>query len=438
MDGGVTDVNMPTIGFVGMSHLGLVSSTAAALHGFPTFAFDPSADLISRLSRGEVPLREPGLDEAVSRATSTLSFTSDPESLAVCDLVYISIDVPTDATGTSDLAPIREALDMVRAHVRSTTAIIVLSQVAPGFTREIDWPRELTYYQVETLVFGQALKRAMEPERLIVGMADAKGTPHPDYLRFLESFGCPIHLMGYESAELAKVAINAMLVSTISAANTMAEICESIGADWAEIVPALRRDRRIGDFSYIQAGLGLTGGNLERDVQTIIRLAQTNGTDQSVARAWIESSARRRNWVHDALTRISGEEKRELAVGVWGLAYKEGTDSTKNSASVSLIRSLGNPAWRWFDPVVGGESLNLPGRRAASALEAARGADVLCVMTPWEEFSVTSAETIAAAMRGSWVIDPWGRLDPEAMSAAGFKHLILGRSTEMHVKGTLC
>ena len=438
MEIGVTDLSTPVVGFVGMSHLGLVSSTAAALRGFPTVAFDPSPDLISRLSLGDLPVLEPGLDEAVARAAEKLSFTSDPEQLATCDIVYISIDVPTDATGTSDLSPIRVAVDLARAHVHSTAAIIVLSQVTPGFTREVDWPSALTYYQVETLVFGQALQRAMEPERLIVGMADAKGTAHPAFWHFLESFGCPIHVMGYESAELAKVAVNAMLVATISAANTMAEICERIGADWTEIVPALRLDRRIGDFSYIHAGLGLTGGNLERDVQTIIRLAQENGTDQSVPRAWVESSVRRRNWVHDALVRIAGEETRELAVGNWGLAYKENTDSTKNSVSVNLIRNLGTASCRWFDPVVNGENLNLPGQKAASALEAASGADVLCVMTPWGEFSAVSAQAIVDAMRGNWVIDPWGRLDPDAMSAVGARHLVLGRSAESRGKGSPC
>lgn len=438
MESGVTDVSTPVVGFVGMSHLGLVSSAAAALRGFRTIAFDPSPDLVSRLLLGDLPVLEPGLDEAMARAAERLSFTSDPEHLAGCDMVYISMDVPTDAAGTSDLSSIRRAVELARTYVRSDAAIIVLSQVAPGFTRDIDWAPALTYYQVETLVFGQALQRAMEPERFIVGMADPKQTAHPGFMKFLESFGCPVHVMGYESAELAKISINAMLVATISAANTMAEICERIGADWTEIVPALRHDRRIGEYSYIRAGLGLTGGNLERDVQTIIRLARENDTDQSIPQAWVESSLNRRNWVHDALARIAGEEAREPAVGIWGLAYKENTDSTKNSVSVSLIRDLGTESWRWFDPVVSGDGLNLPGRGVASALEAARGADVLCVMTPWDEFSEVSVEAIAAVMRGTWVIDPWGRLDRDAMSSLGIRHLALGRAGERRGKRPHC
>ena len=102
--------------------------------------------------------------------------------------------------------------------------------------------------------------------------------------------------MRYESAELAKISINCCLVASVSTANTLAELCERIGADWSEIVPALKLDRRIGQYSYLTPGLGLSGGNLERDLATVIRFAEANETDAGVVEAWVSNSTWRKDW----------------------------------------------------------------------------------------------------------------------------------------------
>src|SRR5207253_4271520 len=132
-------------------------------------------------------------------------------------------------------------------------------QVPPGFTRALAVPPDRLYYQVETLVFGRAVERAMRPERFIVGCANPQQSLPPAFLAFLKAFNCPILTMRYESAELAKISINCYLVAAVSAANMLAEASEAIGADWAEIAPALRLDRRIGEHAYLNAGLGLAG-----------------------------------------------------------------------------------------------------------------------------------------------------------------------------------
>src|SRR6202007_1428128 len=106
----------------------------------------------------------------------------------------------------------------------------------------------------------------------------------------VDAFGCPILPLRYESAELAKISINFCLVASIGVANTLAELCESIGADWAEIVPALRLDRRIGPHSYLSPGLGIAGGNLERDLRTVLDLAADRRADTGIVEAWIANS----------------------------------------------------------------------------------------------------------------------------------------------------
>src|SRR6185437_13120933 len=128
--------------------------------------------------------------------------------------------------------------------------------------------------QGETLVFGRAVERATEPERFIVGCAAPERPIPAAYGAYLSAYSCPILPMRYESAELSKIAINCCLVASVTVANTLAELSEEIGADWAEIAPALRLDRRIGLHSYLAPGLGISGGNLERDLATVLRLSE--------------------------------------------------------------------------------------------------------------------------------------------------------------------
>src|SRR5204863_6387465 len=139
----------------------------------------------------------------------------------------------------------------------------------------------------------------------------------------LDSFGCPILSMRYESAELAKISINCCLVASISVANTMAELCEKIGADWSEIVPALKLDRRIGAHAYLSPGLGLAGGNLERDLATVTTLAQEFGTEAGTVRAFVENSRHRKDWALRTLHKALLAKTPGAMVGILGLAYKE-------------------------------------------------------------------------------------------------------------------
>jgi UDPglucose 6-dehydrogenase len=279
---------------------------------------------------------------------------------------------------------------------------------------------------VETLIFGRAMERARFPERIIVGCAEP-GQPLPAALaRFLGLFGCPVLPMRYESAELAKISINLCLVASIGVANTMAEICEHTGADWSEIAPALRLDRRIGAHSYLQPGLGLAGGNLERDLATVLALAERHGTDGGIVAAWVANSRHRRDWVWRTLEQcvLSGNPRARIAV--LGLAYKENTRSTKNSPALALLERLHGLDVVAYDPVVTAAEAGVACAQATGALEAAQGADALCVMTPWDAFRRLAPAELARRMRGRAVLDPYPVMEPAAARAAGLEYLTLG------------
>lgn len=418
--------NPPVVAYCGMTHLGLVSGTAAAAKGFPTILFDPDATLVARLERAELPVSEPGLDAAFAAGRGRLTITAAAADLGRADVVYLAPDVPTDDAGASDLSAVRRLLDVVRPALRDDAVLVILSQVPPGFTRGITGVRGPLLYQVETLVFGIALQRALEPERFIVGCPDPSAALPEALRRYLEAFGCPLLPMRYESAELAKISINMCLVASVGVANTMAEICEHVGADWSEIAPSLKLDRRIGPYSYLAPGLGLAGGNLERDLATVMRLGAAHGTDTGIVKAWVANSQWRKGWAARTLRARVLEANPSARIAVLGLAYKQDTHSTKNSPSLSLLAELRGVDVRVHDPVVPASAAPIPVTACDDTIAALRGADALCIMTPWAQYRSLDPAAVAAAMRGRTVLDPYRVLDPERARAAGLDWITLG------------
>ena len=416
---------LPVLGFVGMTHLGLVSGVAAAEKGFPVVCFDLNPVHILSLSVGSLQVSEPRLDELILKNKKHLKFTSDPSALLACDVVYVAPDVPTDRSGVSDLGSLNTLLDLVFSAARKDAVIVILSQVPPGFTRGKQRPSRTLYYQVETLIFGNAIERALYPERYIVGCDDPVKQLSAPYATFLAAHRCPIFPMRFESAELAKISINLCLVASLSTANTLAELCEKIGAAWSEIMPALKLDKRIGHYAYLAPGLGISGGNLERDLATVCDLADKHGTDAGIVRAWMANSGYRKDWPWRMLKTLMLDNLPNARIAILGLAYKQNTHSTKNSPSLALLSHLQDRMVSIYDPVV---TLTC-GRNfvfANSALAAVQDADVVCVMTPWDEFKSLAPSDLAASMRGSLLIDPFSVFNEPAVQAAGLEHVTLG------------
>jgi len=421
----------PVVGFAGMTHLGINSAVATAARGFAVVGYHDDAALIARLQRRDMPVVEPGLDELVAANWERLVFTADAAELARCDVVYIAADVPTDDEARSDLAPILALIDRVAGAMRNDAILVVLCQVPPGFCRKLTQiPQERLIYQVETLIFGRAVERALHPERFIIGCADPGRSLPAAYATVVKAFDCPLLVMRYESAELAKISINFCLVASVSVANTLAEISEAIGADWSEIVPALKLDRRIGQYSYLAPGLGISGGNLERDLRTVINIGEAEGTDVGVVKAWFDNSRHRKDWTWRTLQQAVLAAKPDAVIAVLGLAYKENTHSTKNSPSLQLLSHLEDKAVRVHDPVVPGTAAP-KAKFCATALECINGADVVVLATPWQEYSELRLEDLAQAMRGRVIIDPYRLLRGDRARALGFAYHALGAPASM-------
>ena len=286
-------------------------------------------------------------------------------------------------------------------------------------------PADRLYYQVETLVFGRAVDRATEPERFIVGCADPRQALPPPLRAFLESFSCPILRMAYESAELAKISINFCLVASIAVANTLAEVCERVGANWSDIAPALKLDQRIGQGAYLSPGLGIAGGNLERDLRTIVQIGEAKQTDVGVVKAWLANSAHRKDWAWRVLQDHALTAGPAAKIAVLGLAYKENTHSTKNSPALALLEHLRGMSVRVHDPVVpaavapwttsAADPHGCGGRRRCAG-----DRDTLAAI------SRAAPTELARVMKGRTVLDPYRVLDGRACVAAGLTYHTLG------------
>jgi UDPglucose 6-dehydrogenase len=348
-----------------------------------------------------------------------------------CDLVFVSLDVATDGANRSQLQDLRQLLGLVFRHARPGAVVVVLCQVPPGFTRELveigaraDKDLKL-YYQVETLIFGRAVERAMNPERLIVGCSDPDQPLPQQYSTYLSAFACPVLSMRYESAELTKLSINTYLAAAVSVTNSLAELCGVTGADWYEIIPALKLDRRIGEYAYLNPGLGIGGGNLERDLVTLQQLAEDNGADPGIVVACQENSRYNRDWV---LRRIRDEvcPPVESRIAVWGLAYKPDTHSIKNSPAVYLMENLLDFKLQVYDPKVRLELMSEHVNQVSSALGACQGAEALVVMTPWSEFTSIDLGEVGRLMANKIVVDPYRSLNGAMYIENGFDYTTLG------------
>ena len=437
----MTASSMPPTGVIGLSHLGIVYGTAWASFGQPVIAVDADEAAVRRLQSGDPIVLEPGLPELLEKARPQLTYTDDFSQLAACPLVIVARDVPTDENNRSDIAAVQRLIDAAIPHLRQDVTLVVMSQVPPGFNRQLGEQiraarpelRFKNYYWVETLAFGWAVERAMQPERLIVAGADPT-EPLPEQFRAgLEQFGCPIVRMGFESAELTKTAINIYLIASVTYANALADLCEAVGADWSEMVPALRLDRRIGPAAYIRPSLGVAGGNLERDLVTLRQLGAAHDVETTFLDALQAANDERFDWVHRKLTeRLLALSGVSGTVAIWGLTYKKDTKSTKNSPALRLLAEI-DPrlTLKAWDPAVGLDEVRANGIMTELTVTKSRDAalddaDCLLIMADWDQFGQADLDAIRTRMRRPLVIDTVGVLQKRRAEMTGIEYVVMG------------
>ena len=416
------------IGLVGLTHLGLSYLAVSSEKGFNVIGVDLDQNKISNLKKFNIEYDEPNLKKTIFKNRKKIIFSSNLSHLINCHVVFISQDVTTDHKGKSDFKSLKKLIKNTSKYLNRKSVLVILSQVQPGFTRKVHFDHDRLYYQVETLVFGKALARALKPERIIIGCKNSESKINQFLINYLNYFNCPIIKMKYESAELTKISINVLLAASITTTNVLAQACEKISADWYEIMPALQLDQRIGKKAYLKPGLGISGGNVERDVYSIRRILKKNKQPLSIIKAFQINSQYMKSWVCRILEKEKIlSKKNKFSIGVLGLAYKENTNSVKNSPTLHLLKKLKNTKIRIYDTKAKLEKKIKNCTQVKNVNFLIRNSNVIILMTPWPEFNKIDKILKAQKNRKIILIDPHRIMDFKVAKNKYIKYFTLGR-----------
>jgi len=413
------------IGFVGIGHLGLVSLVVAAQKNNKIISYGERKEVNAAIL-GNFNIEEPRLNYFFKKNKKIIHFTHNIKDLQNCDLVYIAKDVCTNSSGKSSLLYLSKILKSVY-EFKKKPILIIMSQLPLGYTSKIKWPKKKLFYQVETLVFGRAINRALKPERIILGCDNPKLNIPIKLNKFLHTFQCPIIKMNYQSAELTKISINIFLMSSVITTNTLSEISKKVNANWTDIVSALQLDKRIGKHAYLKPGLGISGGNLERDLFSIAKVSKKLNLDNSLFCIWKKKSEYYKNWYFRLLQKIMVKNK-VYKIGILGLAYKPKTKSTKNSPSIELIKKIeSKQIISVYDPLVLREDVQdiKKIKFEKSALDVLKKNDIIILSTEWNEFRNFSKIYLSKYLNNKVLIDPYGILKEKILYLKKIKYFSL-------------
>ena len=430
------------IAMIGTGYVGLVSGACFADFGHQVCCVDKDAGKIDGLNEGRMPIWEPGL-EALVKANAErgrLAFTTDlPSGVEGADAVFIAVGTPARrGDGHADLSFVFAAVRELAKVIKPGTIVVTKSTVPVGTGDEIE--KILTEEGVtgvsvasnpEFLREGAAIADFKHPDRIVVGAEDehAREVLREIY-RPLFLNRAPILFTGRRTAELTKYAANAFLAVKISFINEVANLCEAVDADVQDVARGIGLDNRIGP-KFLHAGPGYGGSCFPKDTLALLQTAEAAGVDQRIVRTTVEVNDDRKASMADRVADAVGGDLSGKRVGVLGLAFKPNTDDMRDAPSIPLINAMvergANVAA--FDPVARhqAEQVFTNIYFAADAYAAAKDADVVVIVTEWDEFRALDLEALAASMRGKILVDLRNVYDREEAKRAGLAYHGIGR-----------
>ena len=429
------------VSIIGAGHVGLVTGACLAELGNKVICVDNNEEKIASLKRGEMPIYEPGLEELVKRnvRAGRLSFTTSiKEGVDNSEIIFIAVHTPPKPDGEADLCYV-EAVSREVAQTMDNYKVIVEKSTVPvetgkwiSRTVKLNNKKDISFDIVSNPEFlreGSAIYDFMHPDRIVLGVGSKKAER---IMRELyQSLDAPIIVTDIESAEIIKHASNSFLAMKISYINSIANICEKVGADIKKVAQGIGYDGRIGG-DFLDAGVGFGGACLPKDLQAFIGITQKLGYDFELLKVVEKINHQQRellvNKVRDAVWNI-----KDKTIGILGLAFKPNTDDMRNAPSIEIIQMLRREEARIkaYDPVA------IPGAReilkevtyCKDPYETANGCDALVILTEWEEFRKLDLNKIKRLMKAPIMIDGRNIFEPEKMKRLGFIYRGIGRPT---------
>ncbi|NIK79530.1 UDPglucose 6-dehydrogenase [Paenibacillus castaneae] len=425
---------------IGTGYVGLVSGVCYAELGNHVICVDKDADKIDMLNAGGIPIYEPGLKElaTASREAGRLSFTTDlPEAIRRSDIIILAVGTPPLPSGEANLAYINQAAIEIAEAMNGYKIIAVKSTVPVGTNERLailikshTKERFDSISLPEFLREGSAIEDTLHPDRIIIG---ANCQSAADTMMLLhEPLTKHIVVTDIRSAEMIKYASNAFLATKISFINEIANICEKVGADVTQVAEGMGYDRRIGP-SFLKAGIGYGGSCFPKDTSALIQIAGHVDYEFKLLRSVVEVNQDQRWSVIRKLETIFSGELRGKTIAVWGLAFKPNTDDVRDSPAVEIIRHLveNGVKVKAYDPIAMSNFRTIYNIENVEwcdqALETAKGADALCLLTEWDEFTTVDLGQLQAIMKQPILIDGRNVFKEENLLGTDFIYYSVGR-----------
>ena len=432
------------IAMIGTGYVGLVSGACFSEFGVDVVCVDKDASKIDRLNNGEIPIYEPELDSLVEKNVKAgrLSFTTDlVDGIKGADAVFIAVGTPMkDGDGHADLTYVYDAAKEVAAAMDGYTVIVTKSTVPVGTGDEVEKimreARPNGEFDVvsnpEFLREGSAINDFMRPDRVVIGAHSEKAQDVMRNLyRPLFLIETPILFTGRRTAELIKYAANTFLATKITFINEIADLCEQVGADVQDVSKGIGLDGRIGS-KFLHAGPGYGGSCFPKDTLALVKTAQDFGSPIKIVEAVVEVNERRKLQMADKIIAACGGSVEGKKIAILGLTFKPNTDDMRDSPSLAIVPALvkGGANVHAFDPQGMDEARTMIEgiEWCDGAYEALDGADVVAIVTEWNEFRALDLERMKSTMAHPVMVDLRNIYNPDEMTAAGFDYHCIGRT----------
>jgi UDPglucose 6-dehydrogenase len=432
------------IAMVGTGYVGLVSGACFSEFGWEVVCVDTDAAKIAMLEEGRMPIYEPGLDDLVERnvAAGRLTFTTDlAAAVSGAAAVFIAVGTPSRrGDGHADLSYVFQAAEDIARAVDGHTVVVTKSTVPVGTGREVlqriravrpDAEIDIAS-NPEFLREGSAIEDFMRPDRVVIGTDWERAREvvanlyRPLFLR-----DTPIVQTSLESAELIKYAANTFLATKITFINEFADLCEKVGADVQDVAKGIGLDGRIGS-KFLHAGPGYGGSCFPKDTEALVRSAQAAEAPITIVERVIEVNNSRKEAMARKIIDACDGDVAGRTIAVLGLTFKPNTDDMRDSPSLVIVPRLieAGATVRAFDPVGMEEAKKLMDGPVwcHDAYDAMKGADAVTIVTEWNEFRALDLARAKKLLKRPLMVDLRNVYRPDAMGAAGFDYVSIGRA----------
>ncbi|HEV2884440.1 MAG TPA: UDP-glucose/GDP-mannose dehydrogenase family protein [Pyrinomonadaceae bacterium] len=429
------------IAVIGTGYVGLVTGACFAEFGVDVTCVDIDAEKIARISSGEMPIYEPGLEQLVTKnmQSGRLKFTTDiKQAVEQALVIFLAVGTPPKSDGSPDLSFVESAAHSVAEHINGYKVIVTKSTVPIGtgeYLRKLirEHNPKANFGMVSNPEFlreGAAINDFMRPDRVVIGSRDDEAIAiMRDLYRPLYLIEAPVVITSLEAAELTKYAANAFLATKISFINEIANLCESIGCDVHDVARAIGMDKRIGS-KFLHPGPGFGGSCFPKDTQAFASVARAFNRDSLIVDAVIEVNQRQRRAMLPKIEKLVGTLAGKT-IAVLGLAFKPETNDMREAPAIDIIKGLleGGATVRAYDPVAMMEAAEvLPQiNYADDEYAAVTNADALVFVTEWNQFRALDMRRIRDLMRSPRIADLRNIYEPEDLRELGFEYVGVGR-----------